>query len=75
MLLRPQDIEKGSLVHKACCGWSAGQEIQHTPKAERKTAKDFRQMEYKVLWRALMLPFSPRCSLAAAPLARADAPL
>ena len=45
----PEDIKKGSRVHAACCSWSAGQDIQHTPAADRKTAKEYAARDYREL--------------------------
>ena len=43
------DIEKGHVVHKACCSWSAGQDIQYLPSEKRRTAVDYSQLSYMQL--------------------------
>ena len=43
------DIPRGHRLHSACCGWSAGQDIQHRPPDKRRTAADFAGLTYREL--------------------------
>ena len=44
------EVCTGDPAHRACCSWSAAQEIQHVPDAShRKTAADFKRLSYAEL--------------------------
>ena len=43
------DIQPGEPIHTACCGWSAGQDIIHTPKEARRPATAFSRLSYREL--------------------------
>ena len=43
------DIDNKHIVHKACCSWSAGQDIQYVPPEKRRTAETYSKLTYTEL--------------------------
>lgn len=49
MFVPMKDVPQHSSVHSAACSWHAAQEIMHAPKPKRRTAEEFRKMDYPTL--------------------------
>ena len=43
------EVPRGHIVHRSCCSWNAAQDIQHLPKGQQKTAKEYANFEYRAL--------------------------